>query len=365
MSNRKTIYYWKCDRPSAFRTLTNSGLSENDVMLIRESVRLVLRQKFGNRNFALRTGGGQGNHLTFLAESGSETYFLRIENGPEQDNYMEVEARVLDSVRSAGVPTPVVYAVDSSRKEVPYSYQVLQYFDDPDLNQRYKAGELDLTRIARDIGRSIARWQSIRPEGFGPFDPLVLRNDNTLKGLHSRYSDYFFLNWEKHLRFLGSNGILEAGESAAVSEAVMENRRLLDLERGCLVHKDLALWNILGGREEIKAFIDWDDTISGDPTDDLSLLACFHSADVVNTAIDGYREIRPLPPDFYPRFWLHLLRNMVVKAVIRVGGNYFDRQTDFFLIGNGNTGASLRDITRQRLLAAVNGLSDSKETIQL
>jgi Ser/Thr protein kinase RdoA (MazF antagonist) len=29
---------------------------------------------------------------------------------------------------------------------------------------------------------------------------------------------------------------------------------------GCLVHKDLALWNILGTEREIAAFIDFDDS---------------------------------------------------------------------------------------------------------
>ncbi|MFN9915135.1 MAG: phosphotransferase, partial [Pirellulaceae bacterium] len=39
---------------------------------------------------------------------------------------------------------------------------------------------------------------------------------------------------------------------------------MLNLPLGCLVHKDLALWNILGTRDQIAAFIDFDDAISGD-----------------------------------------------------------------------------------------------------
>lgn len=365
MSNRKSIYYWKCDRPSAFRTLNTSGISENELQDIRESLTLLLRKRFGDVSFSLRPGGGQGNHLTFLAESGNNTYFIRVENGPESDNYMEVEARVLDSVRAGGVPTPIVYAVDSSRKEVPYSYQFLQYFNEPDLNQLYKNGDLNLTGIARHIGQSIAKWQSVRPAGFGPFDPEVSKDQGILKGFHTRYPDYFFLNLHKHLAFLVSNEILSDSESGEILAAIDENRRLLDLEEGCLVHKDLALWNILGTPHEIKAFIDWDDTISGDPTDDLSLLACFHSEEVVNAAIKGYGEIRPFPENFFPRLWLHLLRNMIVKAVIRVGGGYFNKRNDFFLIGSGNNGIGLRELTRERIRSAMRGLLDNKEILQL
>ncbi len=365
MSNRKAIYYWKCDRPSAFRTLTNDGLSANDIQLIETTLKQQLQKKFGTQTIALEAGGGQGNHLTYLARLADATYFLRLENGPEGDDYMEVEARVLDRVRATGVPTPRVFAVDASRLEVPYSYQFLEYRNYPDLNHWHKAGKLDLPALAATIGKNVAKWQTILPDGFGPFDPGVLRRDNKLQGLHSTYPDYFFLNWEKHLHFLTENGILSPEETWQIQATVSENSHFLQLEQGCLVHKDLALWNILGEEDEIKAFIDWDDTISGDPTDDLSLLACFYAPDVLYAALRGYESYRPLPENFYPRFWLHLLRNMVVKAVIRVGGGYFKKKADFFLIGSGASGSSLEELTQRRIRAAWRGLQQKKECMDL
>lgn len=366
MSNRKSIYYWKCDRPSAFGTLNTDGISDDDILSIRQSLMQLLTRHFNSPDFNLLPGGGQGNHLTFKAESKAGTYFIKVENGPEHDNYMEVEAHVLDLVRETGVPTPEVYKVDSSRKEVPYSYQFLQYFNDSDLNRLNKTGNINLIHIAREIGRNIARWQSVQPKGFGPFDPEVLKKTGILKGFHDSYTSYFHLNLDKHLLFLTSNGILSETECEEIQQVVQANQYLLDnLEKGCLVHKDLALWNILGTRNEIKAFIDWDDTVSGDPTDDLSLLACFHSEAILDAAINGYAAVRTLPQNFFPRFWLHLLRNMIVKAVIRVGGGYFDRTSEFFLIGSKDSGMSLKEITRQRIYAAIEGLAANKEELQL
>ena len=54
--------------------------------------------------------------------------------------------------------------------------------------------------------------------------------------------------------------------------------------------------------------------------------------------------------------WLHLLRNMIVKAVIRIGAGYFERDGGFFLIGSGSSGADLRRFTLSRLALALNGL---------
>jgi hypothetical protein len=92
--------------------------------------------------------------------------------------------------------------------------------------------------------------------------------------------------------------------------------------------------------------------------DDLSLLACFHDAAFLQRAFEGYESIRALPPDHLRCFWLHLLRNMIVKAVIRVGAGYFDRDDGFFLISSGSSGSNLREMTLSRLALALRGLRE-------
>ena len=152
-----------------------------------------------------------------------------------------------------------------------------------------------------------------------------------------------------------------ASEVQEVRQSIELHHPLLALNQGCLVHKDLALWNILGTENHIAAFIDWDDSISGDPMDDFSLLACFHDGSVISQALAGYTTITPLPTEYRRRFWLHLLRNMIVKAVIRVGAGYFDRSDDFFLISSGSNGSDLRTLTRSRLRTALHGLLHDHE----
>jgi len=314
--------------------------------------------KFNKKGFTLLPAGGQGNHLTYLASNEDGVLFLRLENGPEGDDYMEIETKVMDVVRTLGVPVPKVLFADATRTEVPFAYQIMEYVDFLDLNKLYKNGDLDLLHIAEDIGKSVDLWQTIRPTGYGPFNLESFRTTGELTGLHHSYNRYFLLNWEKHLNFLVKHNFLSIQESALIDKLVKENYQLLELESGCLVHKDLALWNVLGLSNEIKAFIDWDDAISGDFTDDLSLLACYHSKEVVEAAMMGYGSIRCIPQDFFPRFYLHLLRNMIVKAVIRVGSNYFDKSDDFFLIDTGSLGSSLQKHTKDRIFLAYRMLKD-------
>ena len=354
---RRHIYYWKCDRPAAFY-----GTDEHSRRDTSESqLAGILRETFPGQPVALRPGAGQGNHITWLATVGNRQFFVRIEDGPEHDDYIEVESHVLTEVRRLGVPTPHVYGVDASRQRVPFAWQLLENITHADLNQLHKAGRLDVGSVAGDIGSAVARWQTMQPSGFGPFAPTILRRENRLEGFHRRYEDYFLGHLDRHLRLLVDRGFMADLEASQMKAEIDRHRELLALERGCLVHKDLALWNILGTENRIAAFIDWDDTICGDPMDDLSLLACFHDAAFLQRALDGYQSVRPLPTEYRRRFWLHLLRNMIVKSVIRVGAGYFDRSDRFFLIGAGGTGADLKAFTHQRLAAAVRGLREESE----
>jgi len=351
-SARASTYYWKCDRPAAFHATAHSPG-------IQDRLTDVLRERFGPCE--LSPGSGQGNHLTYRAVLGGRESFIRVEDGPERDDYMEVESHVLGRVREIGVRTPIVLDHDATRRDLDFAWQALEYIPQPDLNAAWKGGTLDSHSVAEQLGASIARWQTITPPGFGPFDVAGVRDGGLLAGLHASYGNYFYLRLDGHLDFLHRRGFLTPSRAGEIRAAIGGCHELLQLSQGCLVHKDMALWNVLGTPDKVMAVIDWDDSISGDPTDDLSLLACFHDADFIARAIAGYRAIRPLPERWRERFWLHLLRNMIVKAVIRVGAGYFDRGSGFFLIGSGQGGGDLREFTLSRIETAFRGLTENRE----
>jgi hypothetical protein len=94
--------YWKCDRPAAFHGTVLVRLSGE----MEGPLRQVLQERFPERPITLRPPGGQGNHLTYLATLDRWKTFVRIEDGPERDDDLEVESRVLADVRRLGVPAP-------------------------------------------------------------------------------------------------------------------------------------------------------------------------------------------------------------------------------------------------------------------
>lgn len=355
--SRRDIYYWKCDRPAAFH---GTAARDESSDVIATQLGAELRRTFTKAEITLSPGVGQGTHLTWNADMDGRAMFVRVENGPERDGQLALESKLLDRVRAVGVRTPEVFGCDASRSRVPFAWQALERIDAPDLNKWFKQGSLDVERIPFAIGAAAAVWQGIEPAGFGVLDVAHV-DEERLVGYHATYADYFHLRLDDHLTFLVERGFLEAAKRAEIEREIERHRALLDLPRGCLVHKDLALWNILGSPTEIAAFIDFDDAVSGDPLDDLSLLGCFHDGPFLARALAGYESVRPLPTEYRRRFWLHLLRNMIVKSVIRVGAGYFDRTDGFFLIGSGGSGTDLRRFTLARLQRALAGLREDHD----
>jgi fructosamine-3-kinase len=359
--SRSAVYYWKCDRTAAFHGTQENRANER---AIETQLLSALESRF-QKHVRLFPGTGQGNHLTWVAEIAGCKMFIRVEDGPEKDTYLEMESAVMSCTRAQGLPVPEVFAVDVSRTEVPFAWQAIEYIDCPDLNHFYKLGTLDISATAHEIGASVARWQNIVPQGFGPFNLEVWREQKELHGFHPTYPIYFNLRLEEHLDFLVLRGFLDKRERGRLLALLAEHQSLLELEKGCLVHKDLALWNVLGTGSSLRAIIDFDDAISGDPMDDLSLLGCFHDAGFIQRVIEGYTSIRPLPSEHRRRFWMHLVRNMIVKSVIRVGAGYFERSSKFFLIGTACKGDDFKHFTRSRLLRAADGLITDAELSDL
>jgi len=361
MSTRAGIYYWKCDRAAALHGTTLKGEERDSPQMVAQLTRM-LRAPLGAPGLELRVAGGQGNHLTYTAHARGQTWFVRVEDGPEADDYMEVESALLGALHHAGLAVPKVLYSDASREDAPFAVQVLERIDAPDLNRHFKQGELDLRFALEKIGASVAQWQALPMSGFGPFDIAALRAGQGFRGLHAYADDYYFLNFARHLDYLAAHNFIAADEARDINAIAQDRRGLLRDTAPCLVHKDLALWNVLGAPAGPYTYIDWDDAVGGDAMDDFSLLACFHPADSVRAAINAYAQVRPLPADHAPRFWLHLLRNMLVKSVIRVGAGYFERNDDLFILGSGG-GAGLKQFTLQRLRAAVTALREGRQAI--
>jgi aminoglycoside phosphotransferase (APT) family kinase protein len=335
---RQTYFKEKYDRP---------GLED----LVRPACRDALGDAPGEV-VPLRT---DGNHFAFRVAYPDRECLFRADDGTGDDDYLLAESRLMALAAGQGVPVPAVYHTDVTRARCPLRFQITAWCPDPCLHAHHKAGRLDIRAVSRQLGQSLRRLHAVRLDGFGFINTARLAASGDVRRLDARYADYFGKRLADHVGYLRGHGLLEAEACDEVLGLFRRHAPRLDLAQGVLVHRDAALWNILGTPDRITAIVDWDDAVSGDPADDLGILRCLYDDAFMEGVLQGYWGTAPVPPDFDCRVWMHTLRNMLWKTQIRHALGYFDKDRDFFLTPT-DTDESLRTRTLRILRGALDRL---------
>ncbi len=351
---RTNIYYWKCDNslPVEEKLVYNDKYRLAD---ISELVRRIAVHHFSTEPMFVEAVGLSGNHYAYRVHYPDQVVFFRSDDGKIDDDYMDAEAAAIKFARAAGVPVPEVIATDTSMKNFPVRYQLLENITGETMSTFYQAGTLDRTATATQLGRYLGKLHQVQLDGFGFLNTEVLRSTGKAIGLDHTNEDYFHKRLDDHLRYLQDTTFLTADEVRVIEQLFAKHRDHLQLEKGSLVHKDIAYWNLVGEPSEIHAIVDWDDAVSGDPIDDLAVVRCFYQDDVFLPMLEGYNEVRELPDDFEVRLALYLTRNMIWKAVFRTIMRYFDFKEKQDLL-NRDDDKSLRRFTYDRLYQGIDTL---------
>jgi aminoglycoside phosphotransferase (APT) family kinase protein len=352
-TSRSDIYYWKCDNKLSDEERRNY-ICKYELADITELVYEIAVDHFGDKNLTVRQGNGEGNHYTYVVRTGQREIFFRADDGKVDDDYMEAENAAMELVRQHGVRVPQVYHHDVSMKKYPIRYQFMELLQGECLNIFYKDQTLDRERVGLEVGRLLAKMHGIELDGFGFFNTNVLCEEKRIVGLDRSNKDYFLKNVDSHLEYLYDHDFLDDRQIQRIVRALEKNMCLLELDRGSVVHKDIAFWNIIGTQDEVHAIIDWDDVISGDPADDIAVMRCFYNDDILGPVYRGYEEVTEMSDLFRAKTSLYLVRNMIWKSVIRIKMKYFEMNESFLL--NDDNQESLEQFTYDRLYMGVDEL---------
>lgn len=352
---RSQAFYWKCDCPGSPESKKQTYFADKH-RPERDAAALEIAGEFlGHPPSHFESLKLDGNHFVYRFADGSATFLLRTDDGTTDDDYMAAESAVMSLLREQGLPVPRVFATDTDQDKYPVRYQILEFIDFPTLLFLSRNGTLDAAATAAAFGRFLARLHSIELPGFGFLDTSVLKREGRLTGGDATWRDYFDKCLPIHLGYLRDHELLPTGTVRNIETLFERHSELLDLRQGVLLHRDFAYWNILGTPTEIKAVIDWDDTVVGDPADDLGIVNCFNDSAFMETLLTSYSDGRRLPADFQARIQLYTLRDMLWKAMIRHTMGYFEQDADFFLNAN-NTGLSLKDLTIRKIIQTIEQL---------
>lgn len=354
---RSDIFYWKCDSPLPLEAKKRTYFQEKyDSPEWNVAARRIAEHFSGGSPEAFQPLRADGNHLTYRFRASGKACLLRIDPGEIEDDYMLAESTVMRFLHERGLPVPNVMETDISLREFPFRWQIMEFVQHPALNTFAKAGTLQKLPIARQSGTFLAQLHSFRFPGFGFLNTDELQKSGDLRGLDESCIDYFRKRLEVHLEYLLHHGFLSESESGTVNALFDHAGELLTFGEGSLLHRDFTFWNMLGTESNLAAVIDWDDCVIGDPMDDLGIVNCFQNREFMEELIASYSKITPIGKPERIRIFLHTLRNMLWKTMIRDYMGYFDKGKDFFL---ATAGESLRETTVRKLKSAIRELEEA------
>jgi aminoglycoside phosphotransferase (APT) family kinase protein len=340
--SRERAFYWKCDCDLSHEEKRRSYFADKYDGRTIAAARAAAEAFAGSDAIDFAHLAVDGNHFAYRFRHDGKDYFLRTDNGLGDDDYMLAESAVLGRLNSHDLPVPNVYRTDVGREQHPFRYQILDFFESPPLLRHFRDGTLDLDAIAVQSGCFLAELHAHRFPGFGFIDTRVLGATGEIRGLDTSWADYFHKCLDRHLGYLRDHALLSARDLERVEARLARHEACLELSGGVLLHRDFALWNILGGRDRIETVIDWDDVVIGDPADDIAIVNCFHEPAYMERLLSAYGETHAVDEPFMRRVSLYTLRNMLWKIKIRHEMGYFDKDDSFFLSRNSR-GITLRE----------------------
>ena len=259
-------------------------------------------------------------------------FILRANLGfSEPETAMTVEKLVTDTVAKLGVPVNTIRCVDVSRIRFPFDFQIEERLIGQDIETYFHGTREEYDRLSYELGEYVARFHALDFDGFGRFDAKEAERGN-LSGTKESFSKYIEVCLESDLAYLVKDRVVDSSTAKEIVKVFVERKNIMDIERGVLVHHDLADHNIMFSGNHITGIFDWEACVVGDPALDLSSCPTWkthHPRE--DMLLEGYKSIRALPENFSEKRNLYLLRTMLWKMVlaIRSGRQNKDRTQKF------------------------------------
>lgn len=237
--------------------------------MLHQHLDAVLRREFAGieRLLSIERLSGGASQETYKISAQTKAGELRlcmrrapggiVDEATQERPGLDVEAALMRSARSAGVPEPEIYYLLKPQDQLGEGF-IMQWLDGETLGRRIvKAPELKgaRSRLAEQCGRLLARIHRI--------DLEVQGLDKGLTRLTP--SEFLERTWERYR-------LLETPQPMIDYSARWLLEHLPKEHRMCLVHNDFRNGNLMVNEEGICAVLDWETAHIGDPVRDLGWL---------------------------------------------------------------------------------------------
>jgi len=256
-------------------------------------------------------------------------YIVRMHPRGVKNGYFYAEKCALHACKLKGIPVPRILEIYEAKNEDDMDFMLCSLT--PGINMDiYLRDHADAEQqLLVCAGKQMATIHSIRVEGFGFFNNQIAKEKNELVGIHKNYHDFIWSGLEENLDRLVGFNILTTLQADKIKQ-IFITMNFEPIGRPCLVHNDMADWNLLTDGTELTGVLDWDECHAGDPIADLACWSTFYSIERLEQFLKGYMMIQTLPKDYDKRFHYYRLRYTISKMALRCKRYQVDK-ADFIL----------------------------------
>ncbi|MFZ2206972.1 MAG: HAD-IA family hydrolase [Microgenomates group bacterium] len=325
ISSRTHSFYWQTDRKISEVQIKRIFLSRHS-FFDEESAKAAIES--GMRKSVIDLippiKSGSINSVVKATLQDKTDVIMRMHPNGLKNGYFWAEKAVADAARNAGVSTYRTYYIDDTKKQFPFDFMIISCEQGSNMkNSGPYSAEIDKILI-EDTGRLLALTHSVKTEKYGFFDNTIAKKEGRLLGIHNTWKEHVYASLKDNLSYLVNKNAITQVEREKITEIFKNNDHLIECSSPRLVHNDVADWNQLTDGKKITAFIDWDESFSGDPICDFSTYSVFFDDKRLSNLIRGYETITKLPSDFEAKFHIYRLRYIISKLTLRTKRSVFD-----------------------------------------
>jgi aminoglycoside phosphotransferase (APT) family kinase protein len=252
-----------------------------------------------------------------------ETLVFRANLGfnPQPETVMLAEKLITDQVDQLGIPTNIILYVDISRKTYPFDFQIQKKLIGNDLEDHFHGTQKQYDQMSYELGAYVARYHQLKYSNFGLFNDQSILKEK-LEGSKSNFFDYIITCLDSDLKYLADAKVLSIKKVDTIRKLFDQYKSIINIDKGSLIHHDLADHNIMFKGKQITGIFDWEAAVIGDPVLDLASCPTWRTHyPREKQLLAGYQSITPLPDHFSDKKNIYLLRTMLWKMVFAIRAN--------------------------------------------
>jgi aminoglycoside phosphotransferase (APT) family kinase protein len=245
--------------------------------------------------------------------------------GERWASLMALESRLARLLRAAGLPVPSCEYVGVFSGGAVRGAQLVARVHGTSLAD-LDADEAGVMAALPEVARSLRGLHRLPGSGAGPLSLAALERDPPrVEGVHANWHDYLATRLDEHLHDCEGAHDLSHEEASRVRALFAAARERLRAAPAVLLHGDPGSQNFIVEGGAIRAMLDWEDALVGDPLFDLASLCTFHPERRHAAILAGYGEKLAPRGEAWERFWLYFLRVALAKTVHRRRFGYADK----------------------------------------